>query len=64
MVIASEKSVRLPVFDGAHKDFQLWWTRFQAYATVNKFAAALKIGGEAVMPKKEATEIDESTPAG
>ena len=24
---ASEKSVRLPTFDGANKNYQLWWTR-------------------------------------
>ncbi len=61
MEIASDKSVRLPMFEGAHKDFQLWWTRFLAYATVHKFAAALKEGGEAKLPKKESEAIDETT---
>jgi hypothetical protein len=64
MEIASDKSVRLPVFEGAHKDFQVWWTRFQAYATVHKFAAALKDGGEATLPKKEEDAIDETKDEG
>lgn len=29
------------------------WTRFKAYATANRFSAALKIGGEADRPHKE-----------
>ena len=64
MDTASEKSVRLPTFDGANKNYQLWWTRFQAYATVYKFGEALVVGGEADMPASESTVIDETTPAG
>ena len=64
MESVSDKSVRLPVFEGAHKDFQLWWTRFMAYATVHKFAAAVKTGGEATLPTKESTKIDETKEEG
>ena len=60
MEMSADKSVRLPLFDGAHKDFQMWWTRFQAYATVYKFAAALKVGGEGNIPATEDESIDES----
>ena len=64
MDAASEKSVRLPTFDGANKNYQLWWTRFQAYAMVYKFGEALVVGGEADMPASESMVIDETTPAG
>jgi hypothetical protein len=43
---ASEKGVKLPNFDGDSKKFQLWWTRFCAYATVYKFRQALAEGGD------------------
>lgn len=32
--LASEKGVKLPTLDGDGKKFQLWWTRFCAYASV------------------------------
>ena len=28
------KSILLPTFDSETKNFQLWWTRFKAYASV------------------------------
>ena len=37
MQSSSEKSVKLPMFDGAPKNFQIWWMRFVAYAMVYKF---------------------------
>jgi hypothetical protein len=58
---SSEKSVRLPTFDGQHKNFQLWWTRFVAYATVYKFFQAIsKDAPEVDMPTNEAEALDES----
>jgi len=64
MESSSEKSVRLPTFDGEHKKFQLWWTRFKAYAMVYKFSEALIVGGEAYLPGGEGTTIDETTEDG
>ena len=58
----SSKSVKLPYFDGTKSKFQLWWTRFQAYARVYKFSQALKSGGETWLPDTEATEIEASDP--
>jgi hypothetical protein len=56
-----EKSVRLPTFDGSHKNFQLWWTRFVAYATVYKFYPAInKDASEDDRPTNEAEVLDES----
>ena len=60
----SEKSVKLPTFDGSHATFQLWWTRFKAYATVYKFDQALKVGGERDLPASESVTIDTSTDVG
>ena len=51
------KAVKLPVFDGTHKTFQIWWMRYTAYAVVHKFMLALQIGGEAVMPDSAATVL-------
>jgi hypothetical protein len=51
-------SVRLPSFDGTSDKFQIWWTRFMAYAGVHGFIQALKIGGESDMPDKEETVLD------
>lgn len=61
---AAVKSLRLPTFDGTAEKFQIWWTRFWAYASVFAFAAALATGGEATLPAREDAVIDEATPAG
>jgi hypothetical protein len=57
---AVEKTVKLPTFDGERKNFHVWWMRFKAYATVYKFSAALKEGGEADLPKTEDDVLDET----
>jgi hypothetical protein len=61
---ASEKTVRLPTFDGSSKNYQVWWARFSAYGAVNKFAEALTIGGETVLPTREAEVPDLTTTIG
>ena len=33
--------LKVPVFDGEEKNFQKWWLRFQAFATVKGFRVAL-----------------------
>jgi hypothetical protein len=61
---SSEKSVRLPTFDGAHKTFQLWWTRFVAFATVYKFVEAInKDAPDPSMPASDAEILDENDDA-
>jgi hypothetical protein len=61
----SEKSVKLLSFSGEHKDFQIWWVRFWAYATVHKIVKALhQDGGEQAMPPTVMAAIDEATDAG
>jgi hypothetical protein len=55
---ASEKTVRLPTFNRSSKDHQVWWAQFTAYAAINKFAEVLTIGGESVLPTREADVPD------
>jgi hypothetical protein len=49
----SNKGIPLPVFDGENKNFQIWWTRFKAYAAVKKFAQAIKTTADPNLPAKE-----------
>jgi len=59
---SDKMSVRLPMFDGDHKKFQMWNTRFRAFATVSRFAEAL--APQAMMPAREDELIDETTDDG
>jgi hypothetical protein len=54
----------LPLFDGKHNNFQVWWTRLEADAGVFGFLAALQPGGEHSMPLTVATPIDKTTLGG
>jgi hypothetical protein len=59
------KSVKLPSFNGTQESFPMWWTRFEAYATVHKFEGAIMMTGpEPDMPSKASDVIDESTDDG
>ena len=61
---SSEKSVRMPTFDGSHKNFQLWWTRFVGYATVYQFVKAInKDAPDPDMPASDAVLLDETVAA-
>ena len=55
MTEGGTKGVRLPVFDGTHKMFQMWWMRFTAYAVVCKFIKAIKpqVIRTCLIPKKK-----------
>lgn len=58
------KSVKLPLFDDVASKFQVWWTRFRAYAAVFGFVTALTNGGDPRMPATENSIIDENTDTG
>ena len=58
---ASSKGLRLPTFSGAAKDFQIYWTRFTAFAAVYRFAQAVRKTKEANLPNKEEGGITGST---
>ena len=53
----------MPIY-GKDGKFQIWWTRFSAYARVFNFAQVLKEGGESSLPDKEDDVIDGSTDSG
>jgi len=61
---SSEKSIRLPTFSGEHKDFQIWWMRFRAYANVHGFAVSIQRKADINLPESEDAEIDETTDVG
>jgi hypothetical protein len=59
------KSLQLPTFDGKYENFQLWWVRFMAFATICKFAQALRSGGEnELIGQSENAIVDETTSSG
>jgi hypothetical protein len=60
----SDKSAKLPVFDGKKEKFQLWWRRFKAYAAVHKFSEALRDGGDPDLPETDSQVIDSSSEEG
>ena len=56
------RSVRMPVFDGTHATFQVWWMRFTGFAIVHQFKAAISPeGAEEDLPATEATVIPAGT---
>lgn len=48
------EGIPLPLFDGEHKNFQIWWTRFKAFAGVKRFAPAITTTAEVDLPATEA----------
>jgi gag-polypeptide of LTR copia-type len=65
MLSTSEKSVKLPTFDGSPKNFQIWWVRFVAYARVVKFHKSIsKDALDPDMPGSEAEELNATDDAG
>ena len=51
-------SLWMPVFDGTHATFQVWWMQFTAFAIIHRFKAAINPEGvEGDLPVMEATEI-------
>ena len=55
-------SVRMPMFDGTHATFQVWWMRFTAFAIVHCFKAAISPdSAKEDLPVTEATVIPAGT---
>ena len=54
-------SVRIPSFDGDEENFQVWWTRFQAFARVNRFEKALKVDADLPGTQAELDALDPKT---
>ena len=51
------KVTSLPTFDGKKDKFQQYWTKFEGYANLNGFAAALEEGGEDILPDTDDEEV-------
>ena len=55
-------SVRMPVFNGTHATFQVWWMQFTAFVIIHRFKAAISPkGAEEDLPTTEATVIPAGT---
>jgi hypothetical protein len=57
--MSDNKSIILPTFSGKDEDFQLWWTKFRAFATAKGFVEAL-LGKEDDLPDGQDEELDET----
>ena len=53
----SNKSIALPTFNGKVEDYQVWWTKFMAFATAKGFEQAL-LGRETDLPAMQKTTLD------
>ena len=57
------KSLKLPLFDGEEKNFQIWWTRFWAYAGCHGFTQAIGTMKNVNLPDHEDETLDETVAA-
>ena len=60
--MSENKSLVLPIFNGKDEAFQLWWTKFRAFATAKGFINGL-LKADPDMPQKEDEELDPSNDA-
>jgi hypothetical protein len=59
---SSEKSVKLPSFDGKAQNVQMWWTQFSGFAHVHGFSEAVrKDAPEPDLPSSDAEVLDKSS---
>ena len=58
------KSLKLPLFDGEEKNFQIWWTRFRAYAGCHGFSSAIGTVKNNDLPDREDEALKDSTAVG
>ena len=58
------KSLKLPLFDGEEKNFQIWWTRFRAYAGCHGFSSAIGTEKNSELPDREDEVLRETAAAG
>lgn len=58
-IMALNKSVILPTFSGKDEDFQVWWTKFRAFATAKGVIEAL-MGKEDDLPINHKEKLDQT----
>ena len=52
------RSVQMPMFDGTHATFQVWWMSFTAFTIIHRFKAAINPDGvEEDLPTMEVAVI-------
>eukprot|EP00957_Ditylum_brightwellii_P065979 5003523-Ditylum_brightwellii.AAC.1 len=56
-------TIKIPVFDGKHENFQSWWIWFQAYARVKQFSTVLKRSNDLPDNEEEISNLSASTDA-
>ena len=56
----STKNVQVPVFSGKQEDFQIWWIRFMAFATIMGFSAVLTTTQHAAVPAAQVEDAGDS----
>ena len=59
----SDRSARLPLFDGEKSTFLLWWMKFETYAITCGFHEALLVSSKVLLPIS-GEEVDQSTDEG
>ena len=60
----TERTGRIPIFDGSIDKFQVYWMKAKAYALVHKFSKAMAKEPEADLPDAQDDIIDETTNSG
>ena len=55
--MSDNKSIVLPMFNGKDEAFQVWWTKFRAFATAKGFVATL-LEKETELPSNESVALD------
>ena len=58
MADSAVKSVKLPVFDDKASEYQKWYVRFRAYASVCGFTESIKHTPDPNLPEREDTSLD------
>ena len=61
---SQSQSAKLPLFSGDLSNFQLWWLRFQAFATATGFKPAINKVIDPKMPADNAKVLDMKTADG
>ena len=51
--VDSSKSIPLPLFDGKEEKFELFWPKFEAYASIKGFSESIKEQRDNELPSKE-----------
>jgi len=61
-MMTDTRNITLPTFDGEDESYQVFWTKFRAFATAKGFVGAL-MGRETQLPARESTVLDETNDA-